>query len=153
MADLSLRLVPDPALRAICAPVDDFDAALLQTAKAMLDVMYAAKGRGLAAPQVGLITRVFVMDSTWKSSDPTPRIFVNPEMTACSETIAVFEEGCLSIPNQTSRVARPDRVSLRWQGVDGAFQSGDFTGFEAACVQHEIDHLNGVLCTDYPEAP
>lgn len=152
MAELSLRFVPDPVLRSVCTPVDAFDAALTQSANAMLDIMYAANGRGLAAPQTGLTIRLFVMDSNWKTGDPTPNVFVNPEMTDCSETVAVLEEGCLSIPNQTSRVARPDRVNLRWQTLDGAFQTGVFAGFEAACVQHEIDHLNGVLCTDYPEA-
>lgn len=153
MTDLQLRFVPDPVLRAVCAPVMVFDAKLAAIAKDMLDVMYAAPGRGLAAPQVGITQRVFVMDATWKDGTPDPQVFVNAEMVECSEEIVVMAEGCLSIPDRTSRVARPAQVTLRWQDLDGAPQTGTFTGFAAACVQHERDHLDGILCTDYPEAP
>lgn len=153
MTDLQLRFVPDPVLRAVCAPVTVFDAKLAAIAKDMLDVMYAAPGRGLAAPQVGITQRVFVMDATWKDGTPDPQVFVNAEMVECSEEIVVMAEGCLSIPDRTSRVARPAQVTLRWQDLDGAPQTGTFTGFAAACVQHERDHLDGILCTDYPEAP
>ncbi len=153
MTDLQLRFVPDPVLRAVCAPVTVFDAKLAAIAKDMLEVMYAAPGRGLAAPQVGITQRVFVMDATWKDGTPDPQVFVNAEMVECSEEIVVMAEGCLSIPDRTSRVARPAQVTLRWQDLDGAPQTGTFTGFAAACVQHERDHLDGILCTDYPEAP
>ncbi|MFT4743236.1 MAG: peptide deformylase [Yoonia sp.] len=153
MTDLQLRFVPDPVLRAVCAPVTVFDAKLAAIAKDMLEVMYAAPGRGLAAPQVGITQRVFVMDATWKDGTPDPQVFVNAEMVECSEEIVVMAEGCLSIPDRTSRVARPAQVTLRWQDPDGAPQTGTFTGFAAACVQHERDHLDGILCTDYPEAP
>jgi peptide deformylase len=153
VTDLQLRFVPDPVLRAVCAPVTVFDAKLAAIAKDMLEVMYAAPGRGLAAPQVGITQRVFVMDATWKDGTPDPQVFVNAEMVECSEEIVVMAEGCLSIPDRTSRVARPAQVTLRWQDPDGAPQTGTFTGFAAACVQHERDHLDGILCTDYPEAP
>ena len=153
MADLHLCFVPDPVLRAVCAPVTEFDAALASLAQNMLDVMYATPGRGLAAPQVGITQRIFVMDVTWKDGDPNPQVFVNPELTDSSTDVAVLTEGCLSIPDQTSRVARPAQVTLRWQDVTGVQRSGTFTGFAAACVQHERDHLDGILCTDYPEAP
>jgi len=153
VTDLQLRLVPDPVLRAVCAPVTVFDAELAALAKNMLDVMYAASGRGLAAPQVGITQRMFVMDATWKQGVPDPQVFVNPELADCSDEVAVLAEGCLSIPDRTSRVARPAQVTLRWQDLDGALQVGTFTGFAAACVQHERDHLDGILCTDYPEAP
>jgi peptide deformylase len=153
VADLSIRLVPDPVLRVVCAPVTEFDAALAELTTGMLAAMYAAPGRGLAAPQFGVASRVFVMDTTWKDADPTPQIFINPEMVDCADDVAIWEEGCLSIPDRTIRVARPASVTLSWQGVDGAPQTGTFTGFAAACTQHELDHLDGVLCTDYPEAP
>ena len=153
MTDLQLRFVPDPVLRAVCAPVTVFDAKLAALAKGMLDVMYAAPGRGLAAPQVGIAERIFVMDATWKEGTTDPHVFVNPEMVACSDQVAVLSEGCLSIPDQTSRVARPAQVTLRWHDLNGTPQTGTFIGFAAACVQHERDHLDGILCTDYPEAP
>ncbi len=152
MADLSIRLVPDPVLRAVCAPVDVFDTDLVTLTDAMLQVMYDAPGRGLAAPQVGITQRIFVMDPTWKDGVPAPQVFINPALTNCSDDVAVLEEGCLSIPDRTIRVARPAQVALQWQDVSGAPHTGTFTGFAAACVQHELDHLDGRLCTDYPEA-
>jgi peptide deformylase len=147
-----LRFVPDAVLREICTPVTVFDAALADLAKTMLAVMYDANGRGLAAPQIGVTRRVFVMDAAWKTGCATPVVFVNPQMTACSDTVAVLAEGCLSIPDVTTRVARPAQVTLTWQDTAGRAKTGTFTGFQAACVQHELDHLNGILCTDYPEA-
>tara|TARA_R110002051_G_scaffold1008_7_gene4994 strand:- start:2962 stop:3414 length:453 start_codon:yes stop_codon:yes gene_type:complete len=150
---MEVRLSPDPVLREVCKPVTEFDAALEDFAAEMLAVMYAAPGRGLAAPQIGVTHRIFVMDATWKSGDPTPMVFVNPEIVSVSDEIYVTEEGCLSIPDRTVRVARPARVEMRWQDLDGDAQTGMFDGFSAVCVQHERDHLDGVLCIDYPEAP
>ena len=149
---MELRLLPDPVLREVCTPVTVFDEALEDVVAEMLAVMYAAPGRGLAAPQVGVTRRIFVMDATWKSGDPTPMVFINPEIVSASKEMAVNDEGCLSIPHRTVRVARPARVEMRWQDLDGAAQTGMFEGFAAVCVQHERDHLDGVLCIDYPEA-
>ncbi len=149
---MHLRLIPDPVLRQLCETVTVFDTVLAKSAHDMLDVMYQAKGRGLAAPQVGLSQRLFVMDADWKTGVPTPCVFVNPQIMDSSATTVVNEEACLSIPNQTSHVARPDRITLQWQGLDGAFQRADFDGFHAVCIQHERDHLDGVLCIDHPEA-
>lgn len=149
---MDIRLLPDPVLRAVCETVTAFDADLDDLVAEMLAVMYAAPGRGLAAPQVGITQRVFVMDTTWKAGDPNPIAFVNPEFIALSDEMAVNDEGCLSIPNRTSRVSRPAVVNMRWQALDGSMQTGEFTGFAAACVQHERDHLEGILCIDYPEA-
>ena len=149
---MELHLLPDPVLRQVCAPVTDFNEALEDVVAEMLAVMYAAPGRGLAAPQVGIAERIFVMDAAWKTGDPSPMVFINPEIISLSDEMAVNDEGCLSIPNRTSRVARPARVEMRWQNLDGDKQTGAFDGFEAACVQHERDHLDGVLCIDYPEA-
>lgn len=145
---LSLRRVPDPVLRAVCAPVERFDGRLRDLAAAMLDAMYAAPGRGLAAAQVGEALRLFVMDATWKEGRPDPRAFANPEIVDASAETATAEEGCLSIPDALATVERPARVRLRWRDLDGAAHEGDFDGFAARCVQHEIDHLDGVLMTD-----
>lgn len=150
MAVLSLRTVPDPVLREICTPVVHFDTALVALKTDMLDSLYAAKGRGLAAPQVGITQRIFVMDATWKQGTLSPVVFVNPEILQVSESLVTQPEGCLSIPGETTQVCRPDQVRLRWQDIDGAWREADFTGFEAACTQHELDHLDGILITDKP---
>ena len=150
MAVRPIRTTPDPVLRVVCAPVTDFDSDLAALAQDMLDTMYAAPGRGLAAPQIGVSQRLFVMDATWKEGTPAPMIFVNPDVLARSTTLATMEEGCLSIPGDLVAVSRPDQVTLRWQGVDGAWHEETFAGFAAACTQHEIDHLDGFLITDKP---
>ena len=144
--------VPDPVLRETASPVEAFDEGLRELARDMLETMYEAPGRGLAAPQVGLPMRLFVMDVAWKEGEPDPQVFVNPEVLGTSEEHVTREEGCLSIPGRVSRVSRPAEVALRWQDVDGAWQEDTFDGFAATCVQHELDHLDGVLCTDREEA-
>lgn len=136
---------PDPVLRVACALVEGDVVAL---ARDMLDTMYAAPGRGLAAPQVGEALRLFVMDATWKDGLADPRVFVNPAIVA-REGRQVNEEACLSIPDTPRRVARPARVTLEWDGKDGRRRE-DFEGFAAACVCHEMDHLDGVLILDHP---
>ncbi|WP_425037844.1 peptide deformylase [Primorskyibacter sp. S187A] len=149
---LSLVLAPDPILRQICAPLNFAEGAWGEVAFEMLRVMYQAKGRGLAAPQVGLNVRLFVMDSQWKSACPIPRVFCNPEIVVASERLVTQEEGCLSLPDQPMPVARPAWVRMRWQDLGGAWHDARFEGFEAACVQHERDHLDGILITDYEAA-
>ncbi len=139
-------LHPDPVLRVACTPVAGDATAL---ARDMLDTMYAAPGRGLAAPQVGVTERLFVMDATWKEGVPDPRVFVNPQIVA-REGEQVNEEGCLSIPGVPWRVARPARVTLVFDGSGGR-RSESFEGFAAACVCHEMDHLDGVLIVDHPD--
>lgn len=148
---LEIRSLPDPVLRQVCTPVTDFGEPLATLARQMLDTMYAATGRGLAAPQVGIAQRLFVMDVTWKEGTPAPMILVNPVISGRSDTLVTREEGCLSIPVRTSLVTRPDRVWVSWRGVDGAQQEADFSGFAATCIQHEVDHLDGVLCIDREE--
>lgn len=138
---------PDPRLREICTPVAGDCVALVRE---MLDVMYAAPGRGLAAPQIGVMSRVFVMDASWKEGLPAPRAFVNPEITK-SEGVQINAEACLSIADVTRRVVRPAKVTLAFDGVDGRM-SETFEGFAAACVCHEMDHLDGRLILDHPEA-
>ena len=149
MSLLGIRTVPDDILRVICDPIVVFDAALDKLATDMLETMYAAPGRGLAAPQMGRSIRLFVMDETWKEGAPSPTIFVNPEILSVSDALETLDEGCLSIPGELTAVTRPAQVTMRWRAIDGIKQEGTFQGFAAACVQHEIDHLNGILCTDY----
>ncbi len=144
---------PDPLLSTPCAPAvlsDDLRA----LASDMLETMYAAPGRGLAAPQVGRLLRLFVMDATWKEGTPAPRVFVNPEVLWLSDRRVVGPEGCLSIPGPTTRVERAEAVRLRWTGLEGETQEEVLTGFAAICAQHEFDHLEGVLTLDRlsPEA-
>ena len=144
---------PDPLLSQPCAPAvlsDD----LRSLAADMLETMYAAPGRGLAAPQVGRLVRLFVMDTTWKEGARAPVVCVNPEVLWLSDTRAVGPEGCLSIPGPTTMVERAEAVRMRWTDLDGAAQEAELTGFAAICAQHEYDHLDGVLTLDRlsPEA-
>lgn len=140
---------PDPRLKKPCAAVTDFDAELAQLAEDMLETMYDAPGVGLAAPQIGVLRRVLTMDCNKAPETPRPMVLVNPEIIWSSEETAVYEEGCLSIPEQYAEVTRPAEVKVRWQDVTGAVQEEVFADLWATCVQHEIDHLNGKLFIDY----
>jgi peptide deformylase len=136
---------PDARLKQVCDPVSGNVSAL---ATDMLDTMYAAKGRGLAAPQVGHMVRLFVMDTGWKEGARRPRVFVNPEVEPLTETLESGEEACLSIPGVAARVMRPPEVLIRWTDLDGVGHEARMTGFDARCVQHEVDHLNGLVIFD-----
>jgi peptide deformylase len=116
----------------------------------MLETMYDAPGIGLAAPQVGVLSRVLVMDCV-KDEDapPRPMVLIDPEITWASEDLNTYEEGCLSIPEQYADVVRPSEVEVRWTGLDGGEKSERFDGLWATCVQHEIDHLDGKLFIDH----
>jgi peptide deformylase len=151
MAVMPILQAPDARLSAVATEVAVFDDALIALAEDMLATMYAANGRGIAAPQVGVLSRLFVMDATWKDADPQPVIFVNPEIVSVSDDQSTLAEGCLSISGDLIDVTRPASVVLRWRDVDGGFLEASFDGFSAACVQHEIDHLNGILITDKRE--
>jgi peptide deformylase len=148
MAVLDIIRHPAPVLRATCAPVVLFDATLSQLAADMIETMYDAPGRGLAAPQVGLPMRIFVTDVEWRDGNPAPKVFVNPEIVEASEETVLREEGCLSIPDTPCRVRRPARIVLKWQDLTGLGHEAAFEGIEATCIQHELDHLNGILCID-----
>jgi peptide deformylase len=143
---------PDPRLSQPCAPAV-LDDDLRQLAADMLATMYAAPGRGLAAPQVGRLVRMFVMDVAWKTGEPAPLVFVNPVVELFGERVA-GPEGCLSIPGPVTEVERAAQVRVRWTDVQGAARDGLFDGFAAVCVQHEHDHLDGILTLDRlaPEA-
>ena len=138
---------PDPLLREVCVPVADGED-LHELARDMLETMYDAPGRGLAAPQVGVTKRVFVMDCGWKQGAHAPRVCINPEITQASRDMASDEEGCLSIPGVLARVDRPATVVLRYRDADGVRHEIALQGFEARCAQHELDHLDGIVTLD-----
>ena len=141
---------PDPRLKRLSDPVTEISADLGKLAEDMLSTMYDAPGVGLAAPQVGVNKRMFVMDCV---KDPDlaarPLVLINPEITWASEDLTTYEEGCLSIPDQYADVERPSEVRVRWLGLDGTIQEEQFAGLWATCAQHEIDHLDGKLFIDY----
>jgi peptide deformylase len=139
---------PDPRLKKVCDPVGEITPDLHRLAADMLETMYDAPGIGLAAPQVGVMQRVLVMDCI-KDGPPEPMVLLNPRVVWSSEDVSTYEEGCLSIPDQYAEVRRPAAVRVEWTGLDGTAQERDFTGLWATCVQHEIDHLDGKLFIDY----
>ena len=141
---------PDPRLKKVCAPVDDLSDELRSLADDMLETMYDAPGIGLAAPQVGVLDRLIVMDCVKDENEPPrPMVLFNPEVVAASDETNVYEEGCLSIPEQFAEITRPKAVDVRWIDRDGKERQETFDGLWATCVQHEIDHLNGKLFIDY----
>lgn len=143
-------LHPDPRLKKTCAPVADISAEVRALADDMLQTMYDAPGIGLAAPQVGELKRLIVMDcEKGETATPRPIALINPEVTWSSDETNVYEEGCLSIPELFADVERPAEVRVSWVDLDGKPQEEQFDGLWATCVQHEIDHLNGKLFIDY----
>jgi len=154
MAFLPVVEIPDPVLRQIARPVAAANDAVRALVADMFDTMYAAKGIGLAAPQVGVLSRVVVIDlqePETEDGDPVrrPRAFVNPEIVSVSDELSTYSEGCLSIPDQYAEVTRPARAIVRWLDPDGSSRSEEMDGLMATCMQHEIDHLNGVLFVDH----
>jgi peptide deformylase len=149
MAIRPIIAMPDPRLRKPAAPVVVVDDDLRALAEDMFQTMYDAPGIGLAATQLGVMKRLFVMDCAGKDEPPAPMVFVNPEIVAASEETATSEEGCLSIPEVYDEVTRPARVRLRWSDLDGTRHEAEFSDRPAVCVQHELDHLNGRLFIDY----
>lgn len=141
MAVLDILRYPDPRLHTVAKPVAAIDDRIRRLVDDMAETMYAAPGIGLAATQVDVHERVIVIDISEDRSDL--RVFINPEIIALSDTWARFEEGCLSVPEIYDNVERPDRVTVRALGRDGAPFTLECTGLLAVCVQHEIDHLNG----------
>lgn len=152
MVTHSVRLWPDPVLTQPCAPIDLADPHLPALIADLFDTMYAAKGRGLAAPQIGVLQRVFVVDVSWKEGTPDPRAFVNPVLRGAGEDRGTLDEQCLSIPDLPMPVTRPEQIELDWHTADGAASSAVFNGLLARCIQHEFDHLNGTVIFDH-QAP
>ncbi|WP_170452931.1 peptide deformylase [Ruegeria arenilitoris] len=146
----NILIHPDPRLKKVCAPVADLSDELRALADDMLETMYDAPGIGLAAPQIGVLERLIVLDCVKEEgATPRPLVMFNPEIIAASDETSVYEEGCLSIPDQFAEVTRPAEVEVAWMDQNGKAQRETFDGLWATCVQHEIDHLNGKLFIDY----
>jgi peptide deformylase len=149
MSLLNIRIVPDPVLREICAPVKLIDAATKRRAEDMLETMYHAPGIGLAAPQVGILERMLVVDIASEDEEKKPFCLINPEIIWKSDALSVYKEGCLSIPDQYADVTRPAEIKVRFETPNGTTDELHATGLLSTCIQHEMDHLNGVLFIDY----
>jgi peptide deformylase len=140
---------PDPRLKAVSKAVDKVDDATRRLIDDMIESMYAADGIGLAAVQIGVPSRVIVMDLDQKNGKKKPRAFVNPKILWASEELAVFEEGCLSVPEIWEDVERPARIRAEYLTRDGERVELEADGMLATCLQHEMDHLEGVLFLDH----
>ena len=153
MAIREIIILPDKQLRLVSKPVEKVTAEIRKLADDMLETMYDAPGIGLAAIQIAQPLRLITMDLAKRDdkgeTTPKPRVFINPEIVAKSEDMSVYEEGCLSIPEYYEEVERPARVRVRFTDLDGKVHEEDAEGLYATCIQHEIDHLNGVLFVDY----
>lgn len=149
MTALPLVILPDAQLRKVSEPVTAVTGEIRRLADDMLQTMYEAPGIGLAAIQVGRPLRMITIDLARKEEPPQPIIFLNPEVTWKSDDLSVYEEGCLSIPEYYEEVERPASVKVRYMDMKGATQEMLAEGLMATCIQHEIDHLNGVLFIDY----
>ena len=158
MSVLPIVEIPDPRLRLVCEPVAAVDDEVRALVADMFETMYAAHGIGLAASQVGVIRRVMVVDLQERESEEEdaapeakrdPRAFINPEILWVSDDLSTYSEGCLSIPEQYAEVERPARCRVKWLDEQGQAHEDEFHGLMATCVQHEIDHLNGVLFIDH----
>src|SRR5260370_33639476 len=148
MALLPILTAPDPRLKKKSKPVETVDADVRQLMDEMLETMYAAPGIGLAAPQVGVLKRVIVLDIDREDVKTGPLLMANPEIVEASDEDVSYEEGCLSVPEHYSDVVRPAKVKVRYLDRDGVPQEMDCEGLLSTCVQHEIDHRAGVLFID-----
>ncbi len=149
MAKRGILILPDKRLRLKSAPVGAVDKALRALVDDMFETMYDAPGIGLAAIQIGVPKRVVTMDLAKKDEPKAPQVFINPEVTWTSDEKAVYEEGCLSIPEYYEAVERPSAVKVKYLDIEGKVQEIEASGLLATCLQHEIDHINGVLFIDH----
>ena len=149
MLKYEIILHPDKKLKKKCLPVSDVNKEIRLISSRMLETMYNASGIGLAAPKVGILKRIFVMDCSEKNKMSKPYICINPEISWASENKNVYEEGCLSIPEFYGEIERPKEIKMSCLNKDGEKVEYHLEGLEAICAQHEIDHLNGVLFIDY----
>jgi len=149
MALRDIIKLPDKRLRQVSEPVKRVDAGIRTLVDDMFETMYKAPGIGLAAIQVGEAKRVIVLDLSKKEDDHEPQVFVNPEITWASEEKTTREEGCLSIPEYYEEVERPSKVKVKYLDLDGKAHEVEADGLFATCLQHEIDHINGVLFIDH----
>jgi peptide deformylase len=149
MALRDIVKIPDKRLRLVSEPVMRIDAGIRALADDMFETMYHAPGIGLAAIQIGVAKRVVVMDLSKKDEAQAPQVFINPEITWRSDEISTHEEGCLSIPEYYEEVERPQRIKVKYLDLDGKTHEIEADGLFATCLQHEIDHTNGVLFIDH----
>ncbi|MBE1723002.1 peptide deformylase [Bombella apis] len=150
IAPTSILVAPQPVLSQVAHEVRPEDmAALREALPGMFSAMYKAPGIGLAAPQVGLSQRFVLVDVAREDEPRRPMVLINPEIIESTETLAVREEGCLSLPNQYAEVIRPESIRVRYRDLDGQTIEQDADGLLATCIQHEIDHLDGILFVDH----
>ncbi|WP_207480249.1 peptide deformylase [Arenibaculum pallidiluteum] len=149
MAKLPILIAPDPRLKTRASPVAKVDDRIRRLLDDMLETMYDAPGIGLAAPQIGVLERLIVIDVAEKGEPPAPMRIVNPEITWRSEELSTYNEGCLSLPEHYADVTRPARVKVRYQDETGETREVEAGSLLATCLQHEIDHLDGVLFVDH----
>ena len=153
MAIRDIIILPDKQLRLVSKPVEAVTSEIRKLADDMLETMYDAPGIGLAAIQIAVPLRLITMDLAKrdddKNSEARPQVFINPEIVSESDELSVYEEGCLSIPDYYEAVERPAKVRFRYLDRDGKQHEEDAEGLFATCIQHEIDHLNGILFVDY----
>lgn len=152
MAKLQIIEAPNPALRTVSKPVAKVDDTLRKLMDDMVETMYAAFGIGLAAIQVGVPKRVIVLDLSMEDEPKKPQFFANPEVTWTSAEVGVYEEGCLSVPEHYAEVERPKACRVKFLDYQGEMREIEAEGLLATCIQHEIDHLNGVLFIDHISA-
>lgn len=152
MTKLKIISAPDPYLRSISEPVEEVDDELRALMDDMLETMYGAFGIGLAAIQVGVPKRVIVMDMALEDEPKAPQFFINPEITWTSDEMGVYEEGCLSVPEQYADVERPAKCKFKYLDYNGQAHEVEADGLLATCIQHEMDHLNGILFIDHLSA-
>ena len=145
---MKIRIIGDEVLRQVAAEITEFDDNLARLGKDMIDTMHESDGIGLAAPQVGISKRILVTDISPLDEKAGPRVFVNPVVMEASGECQL-EEGCLSIPDVRENVSRPEKILLKYHSLTGETESETFDGWMARVLQHEIDHLNGVLFVDY----
>jgi peptide deformylase len=149
MAVLPIITAPDPRLKRVCEPVQKVDAEVRRLMDDMLETMYKAPGIGLAAPQVGALKRVIVVDIAREDEKPQPLRMANPELVWVSDEDAVYNEGCLSLPEHYADVSRPAAIKVRYIDHENELRVLEADGLLATCIQHEMDHLEGILFVDH----
>ena len=149
MTKLKIIIAPDQLLNTICTEVKRIEKETLFFIENMVDTMYESNGIGLAAPQVGTMDRILVMDCSYDENNRKLKKIINPEVIEYSDELSEYEEGCLSLPQQFAKIERPSKVKVRYLDINGKRIEEEFGGLEATCVQHEIDHLNGKLFIDH----
>jgi peptide deformylase len=149
MAVKKILLYPDPLLLMRSAKINIFDKNLVNLSKDLIDTMYDADGVGLAAPQIGINKRIFVMDCSSENEEKDCRVVINPEIEYESEELGSYKEGCLSIPGITEEISRPKVIKVLYQDVNGVLQRDTYDDLWSICFQHELDHLNGKLFIDH----